>query len=80
MRTVMSILVVFMMAFALVSSSEAGWFPNSPSHSPTWNPYGCGVEGPAYTDYIDARAVPCTERDRDSSGRVTEPMGSPGAF
>ena len=69
MRTVMSILVVLMMAFALVSSSEAGWFP-----------YGCGVEGPAYTDYIDARALPCTQRDRDSSGRVTEPMGSPGAF
>jgi hypothetical protein len=64
----MSVLVVLMMAFALVSSVEAEWFP-----------YRCGVEGPAYTDYIDARALPCTERDRDSSGRVTEPMGSPGA-
>ncbi len=85
MRTVMSILVVLMIAFALVSSSEAGWAGNCPVfgcnavHSPTYNPYRCGVEGPAYTDYIDARALPCTERDRDSSGRVTEPMGSPGA-
>jgi len=89
MRTVMSILVVLMMAFALVSSSEAGWFPKdadncpvfgcNPVHSPTWFPYRCGVEGLAYTDYIDARALPCTERDRDSSGRVTKPMGSPGA-
>ena len=68
MRTVMSILVVLMMAFALVSSSEAGWFP-----------YRCGVEGPAYTDYADARALPCIERDRNLSGRVTEPTGSPGA-
>jgi len=81
----MSILVVLMMAFALVSSGEAGWFPfccndnhgtNSAAqntagnlsakdadragHFPTWMPYRCGVASPAYTDYIDARALPCT--------------------
>ena len=67
MRTVMSILVVLMMAFALVSSVEAEWFP-----------YRCGVEGPAYTDYVDALPAHCIARDRDSSGEVTKPMGSPG--
>ena len=74
MRTVMSILVVLMMAFALVSSSEAGWFPYSPGD---FSPYAC-IASPAYAHYTDARAVPCTERDGDRSRQVSEPMGSPG--
>ena len=98
MKSIMSVLVVAIMAFALVSSSEAGSLPfccnaNSgnvtakgadncpvsgcnPVHSSTWFPYRCGLEGPGYTDYIDAVAIPCTAGDRDASTRVPEPMGS----
>jgi hypothetical protein len=98
MKSIMSVLVVTIMAFGLVSSSVAGSLPfccnaNSgnvtakgadncpvfgcnPVHSPTWFPYRCGLQGSAYTDYIDAVALPCTARDRDASTRVSEPMGS----
>jgi hypothetical protein len=44
-------LVVLVMMFTMVSISEAGFF--------WWSPYRCGIESPAYTDYIDARAIPC---------------------
>ncbi|MGA3118815.1 MAG: hypothetical protein ABSF90_30885 [Syntrophobacteraceae bacterium] len=82
-KWIVSGLVVLAMAFALVSSSAAGWNvsakdADNPGHFSTGTPYPCGVESPAYTDYIDARALPCTERDRDSSRRTPEPMGSPG--
>ncbi len=85
-KWIVSGLVVLMMAFALVSSSAAGWCPfcpnanagDNPGHFLTGTPYPCGIESPAYTDYIDARPAPCTARDRDSSGRAPEPMGSPG--
>ena len=74
MKSIMSVLVVTIMAFALFSSGEAGWLPG---HVPTGTPYTCGVESPAYTHYTDAVPLACT--DRDSSRRATEPMGSPGA-
>ena len=83
MRKVMSTLVVLTMAFALVSISAAGGNvsakdADNPGHFFTGTPYPCGIESPAYTDYIDARPAPCTARDRDSSRRAPEPMGSPG--
>ncbi|MGO9020935.1 MAG: hypothetical protein ACLQVJ_21540 [Syntrophobacteraceae bacterium] len=82
-KWIVSGLVVLAMAFALVSISAAGGNvsakdADNPGHFFTWSPYPCGVEGPAYTDYIDARPAPCAARDRDSSGRAPEPMGSPG--
>ena len=83
MRKVMSTLVVLTMAFALVSSSAAGGNVSAkdadrPRHFPTWMPYPCGVASPAYLDYTDAVALPCTDRDRESSRRVPKPMGSRG--
>ncbi|MGO9018889.1 MAG: hypothetical protein ACLQVJ_11120 [Syntrophobacteraceae bacterium] len=51
MRSIISALVVLVMMFTMVSISEAGFF--------WWSPYRCGIESPAYTDYIDARAIPC---------------------
>jgi hypothetical protein len=57
-----------------VSAKDA----DNPGHFSTGTPYPCGVESPAYTDYIDARALPCTDRDRESSRRVPKPMGSRG--
>jgi len=80
MKWIVSGLAVLVLAFVLVSSSEAvsAKGADNPGHFSTWSPYPCGVESPAYTDYIDARALPCTERDRDLSRRAPEPMGSPG--
>jgi hypothetical protein len=89
MKSIMSVLVVTIMVFALVSSGEAGtWFscctdnPGavSAAHNPPGHflPYACGVESPAYVHYTDAIALPCTARDRDSSGLVPEPMGNTG--
>ena len=65
----MSFLTVMIMAFALVSSGETR----------TATPYSCGIESPAYTDYTNARAVPC-DQDRKPEGpkRAPDPMGSPG--
>ena len=82
-KWIVSGLVVLAMAFALVSSSAAGGNvsakdADNPGHFFTGTPYPCGIESPAYTDYIDARPAPCTARDRDSSRRAPEPMGSPG--
>jgi len=53
MRLIMGALVVLVLMFALVSTSEAGFF--------SWSPYRCGVESPAYSDYVDARAIPCPD-------------------
>jgi hypothetical protein len=100
MKSIMSVLVVTIMVFALVSSGEAGtWFscctdnPGavSAAHNTAGNasakdadppghflPYACGVKSPAYVHYTDAIALPCTARDRDSSGLVPEPMGNTG--
>jgi hypothetical protein len=83
MKTVTSILVVLMMAFALVSSSAAGGNvsakdADNPGHVSTWTPYPCGVASPAYLDYTEAVALPCTERDRDPARVTPEPMSSPG--
>ncbi len=82
-RSIVSGLVVLAMAFALVSSSAASGNvsakdADNPGHFSTGTPYACGVESPAYLDYTDAKPAPCTDRDRDSSRRVPEPMGSPG--
>ncbi len=93
MKVMMSVLIVMIMAFALVSNSQAGWCPfcskdNSVSvsakdadntgHISAVTPYPCGVESPAYLDYIDAHAVPCDrERGPSASERAPEPMGSP---
>lgn len=46
MRSIISILIVLVMIFAMVSISEAGFF--------WWSPYRCGIESPAHTDYIGA--------------------------
>jgi len=82
-KWIVSGLVVLAMAFALVSISAAGGNvsakdADNPGHFFTGTPYPCGVQSPAYLDYTDAHAVPCTERDRDSFKRTPEPMGSPG--
>ena len=73
MRKVMSTLVVLTMAFALVSSSAAGGNvsakdADNPGHFFTGTPYPCGIESPAYTDYIDARPAPC-DRDQNVSAK-----------
>jgi hypothetical protein len=75
MKSIMSVLVVTIMVFGLVSSSVAGWLPGD---VPTGTPYACGVASPAYTHYTDAVALPCADRDRDASRLAPEPMGSPG--
>jgi hypothetical protein len=72
MKAMTSFLTMLVMAFALVSSGETG----------TATPYPCGIQSPAYTDYTDARAVPC-DQDRGDQGaagskRAPDPMGSPG--
>ncbi len=69
MKTMMSGLFVMLMAFALVSGGKAQ----------TATPYSCGIESPAYTDYTNARAIPC-DRGQDPAGstRTPDPMGSPG--
>ncbi len=82
-KLIVSGLVVLAMAFALVSSSAASGNvsakdADNPGHFSKGTPYTCGVESPAYIDYTDVSAVPCTERDRDSYRRTPDPMGSPG--
>jgi hypothetical protein len=82
-KSIVSGLVVLAMAFALVSSSAASGNvsakdADNPGHFLTGTPYPCGIASPARPDYVDAVPLPCTERDRDSSRRVPEPMGSPG--
>ncbi len=93
MKSIMSVLVVTIMVFGLVSSSVAGCFPfscnansanvsakdaDNPGHFLTGTPYACGIQSPARPDYVDAVPLPCTERDRDRYNRTPEPMGSPG--
>jgi hypothetical protein len=39
------------------------------------SPYPC-IASPAYVDYTDARAVPCSVKD--TAQRAPNPMGSPG--
>ncbi len=96
MKAMVSGLVVTIMAFALVSSCQAGtWFSNdnpgaiSAANNTSGNVsikdadnrgnitegalFPCGAE-PAYPDYIDARAVPCTENIK--SKWVSGPMGA----
>jgi len=89
MKTMMSVLFVTIMAFALVSSCEAAWFSssndnpgaisanyNTPGNANTKDadrlgnmtdgtPFPCGAE-PAYLDYTDARAVPCSQNTKSS--------------
>ncbi|MFZ0932046.1 MAG: hypothetical protein WAN11_25830 [Syntrophobacteraceae bacterium] len=96
MKAMMSVLFAMIMAFALVSSSEAGWFSsndnpgaissahNTPGNVSTKDAdragditegtlFPCGSD-PAYTDYIDARAIPCTDGTRPP--QVPEVMGT----
>jgi len=77
-KSIVSGLVVLAMAFALVSSSAASGSVSATDADPGYfltGPYPCGVESPAYTDYINARPAPCTTRDRDR--QLPEFMGSP---
>lgn len=99
MKSVMRVLVLMIMVFALVSIGEVGTgYSNNdnsavfvqthnapaganvrdadnPGYLPAGTPYSC-IASPAYTDYIDARAVPCPLNEKDR--RVPDPMGSPG--
>ncbi len=79
----MSVLVVTIMVFGLVSSSVArgnvsAKDADNPGHFLTGTPYACGIQSPARPDYVDAVPLPCTERYRDRYNRTPEPMGSPG--
>jgi len=71
MKAMMSVLIVMIMAFALVSISEAGWCPfcsNANSGVASGTPYPCGVQSPAYLDYTDARPASC-DRDENVSAK-----------
>jgi hypothetical protein len=48
---------------------------DNPGYFPAGSPYPC-IASPAYTDYAEARAVPCPVNER--ARRVPDPMGSPG--
>jgi hypothetical protein len=67
-------LIVLVMMFTMVSISEAGFF--------WWSPYRCGIESPAYTDYIGARAIPCPAKEPNTPAnacacpRDANPTGS----
>ncbi len=84
----MSVVIVMVVAFALVSSGDARWFPfccNANSGATSGNvtaadnsgPYSC-IASPAYTDYTDARAVSCDLDRASESRRTPDIMGSPG--
>jgi hypothetical protein len=91
MKAMIGVLVVMIMAFALVSSGEAGTFSCdncvamtaghniienvSAKDAGTTGLFPCGAE-PAYPGYINARAVPCTANTL--SPRVPDPMGAVG--
>lgn len=87
MKVVMGVLIVMVVAFALVSSGDAGWFSNANSgavsgnviaaDNPGFPPYPC-IASPAYTDYTDARAVSCDLDRATESRRTPDIMGSPG--
>lgn len=74
MRLIISALVVLVMMFTMVSISEAEFF--------WWSPYRCGIDSPAYTDYIGARAIPCSASVKkpcacDANLRGSNPTGTP---
>jgi hypothetical protein len=89
-KSIVSGLVVLAMAFALVSSVEAYSSSNDnqavsaatdsfkdadrADRLPSGTPYPC-IASPAYLDYAEARAVPCTLDEE--TRRVPMSMGSP---